>query len=1387
MRNIRTHLGSKLGEILFSLLSLLVASNSNAQGIIELSINGAPLAEKTVIDYIDNNREYSTDSKGRLQTEGSCPAIQYTDNNGMEFRMLQFCGVSSEVPVYKFELAEVVTLSGRIEADQLCLCQTRFLNLKTGLSYNTGNGLFVNTAHNFSEKLPAGPYRLVVESNTWPAPSEEGYVIASIGVDAREGNVENIKLEISANDANRFGNVPPRGNLIFVEHKEGEQFSTVQGSPGTALPLVPVSLLNIQTGQATTSMSEQDGSFSIEFFSPPGSYLQVTQDIHAVAYGGFTSSSPGTVIFVPFESQAKNISTAQRLNGSSKTPLAKDLAVKGGYDPGIAWIYGEMDSSNWEAGDAGVITGKIEIFSRNLNENSAIELKNGDAYLELIFSADGEQTAAAPENSSSDMTVTGLPIDRSEPIWAEGMAIGSITLSNYRFIEDGKGIADWELLYSVPNLAPDGIYQLILSGQGWSMNPIIAGLDSDNLYYENVFGEPSFHLSTVHGAARITIGEVKRPRLYSALLMNSFSNGSRGVVAAEDKGKFGISGRLVTNADSLIVPPSGKSDTNTITYNIEPFIPLTAYSNKEWISNPKVPFKFSSGSLKATLKSPDGSSLEIGPYPILGSYLQKAASAIGEDLHRNSNAPDLHYGLTTYRDEFNVALSQYGDYEIVLDGEIEDIYGLSIDINGTYSISVAETLDFETGVFPGTPFEIGDQFSSSIVVQPGVPADVSIEITHYPYSAKSNAVTSKYEGSANRYGYYASAEPPFQFDSPGEYKVSYELSYLDSTGKLWRGSRKWGSVVETSESQISAKGARGSESGNEKRQWYLLNDTQTEQNSHFFSPYQTGDVIWTMNETSWNAAMQNITSIEDAGTSLASLVSNRTISNRNINGSLALVSSIKNDYLQEVPPYVDPNQEDIHWGYYYSANGRPGVGVREFVGTAQSSNGYWRFNTPYGYQLGNGFEGDQPNDFKFLFGGAVYRAPASDFSFYGAYGSLWVMLADNDVVGGRVMPPFQGAAGGPSGGPLMTLKGEEIDIFAHPMGVRPGSILEVGDTVSFSAQIAPTLPSELVVVITSPTGRTHLIEGIANKVGYFYDPLLDFTATEAGVYTASVTVTHNGQTSAGKVEAPYPTGSILGADNSEFDFYVVSNHAKPAKFSGQIPAKLPSSASLSLDLESSEGYEITKIYSSAVMPGFMLFQGQSDTPFYNYDAYELNKDFPNLDLPGGQLTQRNGADTVTLSFLLETVTNSGEILFEGRTATIQGDALQFLDHNQIPAGNFEVVIKESKLVPGSILDAYLNFDASGDGDIYVALIMPDGNFLTLKKGMVISEVNKIIPFALNTQLELSKSINVAQVPLPSSIAEGSYKFLTIVTRAGSELMDDTQWLGWSEASFTFTK
>ena len=87
------------------------------------------------------------------------------------------------------------------------------------------------------------------------------------------------------------------------------------------------------------------------------------------------------------------------------------------------------------------------------------------------------------------------------------------------------------------------------------------------------------------------------------------------------------------------------------------------------------------------------------------------------------------------------------------------------------------------------------------------------------------------------------------------------------------------------------------------------------------------------------------------------------------------------------------------------------------------------------------------------------------------------LIPDDDLVGSRVFPPFQGSNGGPSGGPIMALAGEEIDAFVVPLGVRPGTILEVGDSFSFSAQMAPTLPAAAEIKITGPGGFSQTITG----------------------------------------------------------------------------------------------------------------------------------------------------------------------------------------------------------------------------------------------------------------------------------------------------------------------
>ncbi len=114
--------------------------------------------------------------------------------------------------------------------------------------------------------------------------------------------------------------------------------------------------------------------------------------------------------------------------------------------------------------------------------------------------------------------------------------------------------------------------------------------------------------------------------------------------------------------------------------------------------------------------------------------------------------------------------------------------------------------------------------------------------------------------------------------------------------------------------------------------------------------------------------------------------------------------------------------------------------------------------------------GDLPGDLKWEFGGAVFRVPGLGLNEYAVYSSLWVLLPDDDPVGARVTPPFQSAAGGMNGGPIMTLQGEDINMLFLPKGVRPGDILEVGDTVAFSGHVGPPLDSRVEVTITPPSG-----------------------------------------------------------------------------------------------------------------------------------------------------------------------------------------------------------------------------------------------------------------------------------------------------------------------------
>ena len=433
-------------------------------------------------------------------------------------------------------------------------------------------------------------------------------------------------------------------------------------------------------------------------------------------------------------------------------------------------------------------------------------------------------------------------------------------------------------------------------------------------------------------------------------------------------------------------------------------------------------------------------------------------------------------------------------------------------------------------------------------------------------------------------------------------------------------------------------------------QWFFRTDTGLAVSSgHVPFPFHSGDVMWHQESDS---AVPLISLQDKAGPAgpIATLLRQRgpadtpfdnvprwggaSLAERWPVGEMPLFSS----RADLVDPYIDPSRVDL-WGYSYRSVQRPLVRVREEIGEDGAASPYWRFRGRYANQIGTGRLSDQPNDIKFQYGAAVLRGSALTQPLYAIHGSLFVLVPDNDPLGGtRTFPPFRGNPSGPgAGGPIMTLKGQEIDLFVHLTGVRPGSVLEVGDVFALSGAIGPTLPSVVFSRVTRPDGVRLDFSGRANGVGYYYHPEHNLLVDQAGVWTVDVTVVHDGVTSAGQVTTPFPSGNVLGTSGGRFSVYVVP------RGSPLLAVDLPRSAFLTPPaamevvggLPGSANPE--RAHLTTTMPGFML--ESRDLPLasgrfsYRYDPVALNRDFPNLDV--SWFGHAEAVDLITLSLFAE--------------------------------------------------------------------------------------------------------------------------------------------------------
>ena len=710
------------------------------------------------------------------------------------------------------------------------------------------------------------------------------------------------------------------------------------------------------------------------------------------------------------------------------------------------------------------------------------------------------------------------------------------------------------------------------------------------------------------------------------------------------------------------MPRLNSASGEPLTYRLEPFAPTLSRGDRGIPPTPPlIPFRFPSGRLTVQVQKPDGSVDVLGPASFVQARVKTLVDRNGETLDRGGGHLTDVYQLSTMDPSFEFQFTQDGRHLITLDGSIEDIWGTAWSAGGTYEVYAARPLSLDTAVLPMTSFEVGDVFAPGLLLTPPVAALVDVRFRLLPNSDPGRTIEWRVSGQANRFGYFNPDSGGIPLEFPGEYRVDVTASFRDKQENLWMGSRTWGGVVAAGNPTIIAHGRRGIDNQPDTGpQWFFLSTLPA---GHINFPFQTGDITWQQKEES---ALPVLT-FQDPGGQLISLLrphnfdaghdGSTRFEERAAAGEIPLFSS--GPVQSTVDPHLDPANLDF-WGYGYMSVQRPLVRVREEIAEDAIASAYWRFDAQYACQIGMGPNGDLKNDIKFQYGGAVLRGPAIGEAQYAIYGSLFVLLPDDDPLGGtRTFPPFQGNGGGPSGGPIMTLKGRDIDLFIHLTAVRPGTVLEVGDTFALTGAVGSTLPAFVAYAITKPSGQKLTFSERANKIGYYYHPEHNFVVEEPGIYTVDLTVTYDGLTSAGQVTEPFPSGDVLGAADGRFFFYVVPRGS--AALAVDLPEHefLPPPADLTVTASAPDGLNLNSAHVTTMMPGFLLESGEinvsSKSFAYRYDPVTLARDFPNLDVESDG--EPEAADVITISLFGSGTGADGKPAYAARVVVLHGEEL----------------------------------------------------------------------------------------------------------------------------------
>ena len=1078
---------------------------------------------------------------------------------------------------------------------------------------------------------------------------------------SREG-VTDLVLTVSRDPTPFVPDDPPKAALISISAPTPAGEVMLTGAAGSVASNSAVAAITLETGDFITAQAADNGSFTATLFAPAGAsvllkadpvgstvaqFLSVSLEEDTSAKSKVLSALPGTIL---------------RVADPPGAGVPVGDVGRPHWDALPAWTFhGSLTTHTFAPGDFLRVRGTVRVDSPALQGVNALQVSIG-LRLKRLSDTNGSSLLRRNIFASTFLTPTGLPVER-EPRYSDA---GLDVYRNVPLVKTAATQAEAEvnLALSLPSDLPAGYYRPFL-----------------NLYFPDMPREnppsrpvifPEFSTSPQHEARLpiIRIGSPAPPHLDWVLLLDTLSNGSRGVVAVEDADRFGVSQRILTSSETFVIPRLGAASGSPLTYRLEPFAPAIGVGSDGRTYSPNIPFRFPSGSLTVTIHQPDGTERVLGPAPFVQSRLKSLVNEEGQLLGNGGGHISDAYQLSTMDPRFGFTFAQDGLHAITVEGTIDDIWGNTWSGGGTYEVHIGRVLALDTAVLPGTHFEVGDGFNPGLVVSPPLTAEVEVRVQHVPHSDVSQLQEQVVRGRTNRFGYFQPAGNSVVFKQPGEYRVDITARGEDAEGQLWMGSRTWGGVVAPVDPLIVAHGRRGIDTQDTiGPQWFTRDQIGIPVgNNHAPFPFQSGDVQWLEKSDSaiplitFHDPSRRLTELlRQRGDILVPLEGPGGFAERVVVGETPLFSSRPDGD----DPHLDPSKVDL-WAYSYRSVQRPLVRIREEISEDNIPSPYWRFGERYANQLGTGPDGDLPGEIKFQYGAAVLHGSALAQAYYAIHGSLFVLVPDGDPDGTRTFPPFQGNGGGPSGGPLFTLKGEEIDLFIHLTGVRPGSVLETGNTFALVGAIGPTLPAKVAYTVTAPGGSRRTFNGQANSIGYYYEPEDNFIVDQPGRYTVDLRVTYDGRTSAGQVTAPFPQGDVLGTARGRFSVYVVSPHSAPLEVDMPEHDFLTAPADFTVTAIPPTDMRLTGGHMTALMPGVVLEDGslpvRNNGLTYDYDPVGLAVGVPILDVE--RFGDPVAADVVTASLFGEGRDSAGQPSYAARVLTLHG--AEFLNLTPVP-------------------------------------------------------------------------------------------------------------------------